>query len=107
MADKLEVDLGLWGRAKVALGKFIPGQMVGRTLRGSNAAPRMVGKARYTDTWNGLEDMELFIPEERRADKVIKSLKKKVRMFSRTKNRPQIREAGKAHGLSSRKPLPH
>lgn len=79
----------------------------GRTLRGSNAAPRTVGKGRYTDTWNGLEDMELFIPEERRADEVIKSLKKKVRMFSRTKNRPQIREAGKAHGLSSRKPLPH
>lgn len=37
----------------------------------------MVEKARYTDTWNGLEDMELSIPEERRADEGIKSLTKK------------------------------
>jgi hypothetical protein len=50
--------------------------------------------------------VKLSIPEERRADKVIKSLKKKVRMFSRAKNRPQIGETGKAHRLSSRKPLP-
>lgn len=46
MAGKLEVDLGLWGWAKVALGKFITWTDGSRAFRGSNAAPRTVKKAR-------------------------------------------------------------